>query len=79
MSDEGLHLHAWTGVMSGWNVAGSMSSHGTISGCFTGPHAAMAKLTSKEDFRQALDEYLPQIPETLKRQIAESALVRSGP
>ena len=79
LSEEGLHLHAWTGLVSGWNVAGSMSSHGTISGCFTGPHAAMAKLHRKEDFRQALDEHLPQMPETFRRQVAESAVVCPGP
>ena len=33
---EGLHLHVWRGKSDAWNLAGSLSSHGTLAGLLAG-------------------------------------------
>ena len=34
--ESGLHLHVFLGAQDSWNVAGGLSSHGTLAGLVTG-------------------------------------------
>ena len=73
---EGLHLHVWTGTQHAFNIAASLSSHGTLAGCLTGVREQLAPVQSREDYAHLLDTYLPQLPHSLRGPIAASAAVR---